>query len=133
MAAVKFMEFSISPVFLFARACWALVLFAVGVLALLPMEHLQLPIFSWWDKAQHAVAFAVLTSAALILWQGKKRQVVVGMLAYGAAIEAAQWTVGWRFAEWSDLAADALGVVLAYSAVHAGALLLRLGRRAFGT
>ena len=32
------------------------------------------------------------------------------MLAYGAAIELAQWAVGWRFAELADLAADAVGV-----------------------
>jgi VanZ family protein len=35
------------------------------------------------------------------------------MIAYGAALELAQWVVGWRFAEWSDLLADAVGVVLA--------------------
>ena len=37
-----------------------------------------------------------------------------GMLAYGAGLELAQWAVGWRFAEWADLAADAVGVALAW-------------------
>ena len=36
------------------------------------------------------------------------------MLAFGAGIEAAQWAVGWRFAEWTDFAADALGVLGAW-------------------
>ena len=36
------------------------------------------------------------------------------MLAYGAGLEVAQWAVGWRFAEWSDVAADAVGVGLAW-------------------
>ncbi len=34
---------------------------AVTMLALMPIEHLQLPVFDWWDKAQHALAFVVLT------------------------------------------------------------------------
>jgi hypothetical protein len=42
---------------------------------------------------------------------------VLGMLAYGAGIELAQWAVGWRFAEWADLAADAVGVLVAWMLV----------------
>ena len=83
---------------------------AVTVLALLPVEHLQLPVFHWWDKAQHALAFAVLTAGALWLWPKSAGRVALGMLAYGAGLELAQWAVGWRFAEWADLAADAVGV-----------------------
>jgi len=44
-------------------------------------------------------------------------RVVVGMLAYGAGLEVAQWAVGWRYAEWTDVAADAVGVVLAWVCV----------------
>jgi hypothetical protein len=78
-------------------------------MALMPIEHLQLPVFDWWDKAQHALAFVVLTGWALMLWPLHALRVVLGMVAYGAGIEAAQWAVGWRFAEWADLAADAVG------------------------
>ena len=94
-------------------AVWVLAMGLVTVLALLPVEHLQLPMFDWWDKAQHALAFAVLTVGACLLWPRATVRVVVGMIAYGAALELAQWFVGWRFAEWSDLLADAVGVVLA--------------------
>ena len=90
---------------------WTLAMMAVTVLALLPIQHLQLPVFDWWDKAQHAFAFVVLTSGALLLWPSASGWVVVGMIAYGAGLELAQWAVGWRFAEWADLAADAVGVV----------------------
>lgn len=100
-----------------ARALWALALGAVAVLALLPAQHLQLPVLSWWDKAQHALAFAALTGSALWLWCGRSAQVVAGMIAYGGAIELAQWTVGWRLAEWADFGADALGVAVAYAAL----------------
>ena len=93
---------------------WCLAMLTVTVLALLPIEHLQLPVFDWWDKAQHALAFAVLTGWALLLWPQWAGRVVLGMLAYGAGIELGQWAVGWRFAEWADLAADAVGVLVAW-------------------
>ncbi len=93
----------------FAFVIWALTMVAVTVLALLPIQHLQLPVFNWWDKAQHALAFVVLTGGALLLWPSSSVRVVIGMIAYGAGIELAQWAVGWRFAEWADLAADTVG------------------------
>ncbi len=84
---------------------------------LMPIEHLQLPVFDWWDKAQHALAFVVLTCWALLLWPVHALRVLLGMLAYGAGIEAAQWAIGWRFAEWADLAADAVGVSVGWMVV----------------
>jgi len=96
---------------------WYLSMTAVTVLALMPIEHLQLPVFDWWDKAQHALAFVVLTGWALLLWPLHALRVVLGMVAYGAGIEAAQWAVGWRFAEWADLAADAVGVSVGWMMV----------------
>ena len=103
------------------RVGWFFSMAAVTVLALMPIEHLQLPVFDWWDKAQHALAFVVLTGWALLLWPTRALRVLLGMLAYGAGIEGAQWAVGWRFAEWSDLAADAVGVGL-------GAMVFRIGK-----
>jgi len=90
----------------------------VTVLALLPIEHLQMPVFDWWDKAQHALAFMVLTGWALLLWPYAPMRVALSMMAYGAGLELAQWVVGWRFAEWADLAADAVGVFMAWSLVR---------------
>ena len=100
------------------RVGWYLAMAAVTVLALMPIEHLQLPVFDWWDKAQHALAFVVLTGWALLLWPLHALRVVLVMLAYGAGIEGAQWAVGWRFAEWADLAADAVGVLVAWLMVN---------------
>lgn len=96
------------------RLIWFLAMSVVTALALLPPAHLQLSVFDWWDKAQHALAFAVLTVGALWLWPSAVWRVVPGMLAYGAGIELAQWLVGWRSAEWADWAADAVGVALAW-------------------
>ena len=61
-----------------AFVIWARAIGAVTVLALLPIEHLQLPVFDWWDKAQHVVAFVVLTGGALLLWPGASARVVIG-------------------------------------------------------
>ena len=101
-----------------ALAAWGLAMGVVTVLALLPIEHLQMPVFDWWDKAQHALAFMVLTGWALLLWPYAPMRVALSMMAYGAGLELAQWVVGWRFAEWADLAADAVGVFMAWSLVR---------------
>jgi hypothetical protein len=39
------------------RSAWVLAMLVVTVLALLPIEHLQMPVFDGWDKAQQALAF----------------------------------------------------------------------------
>ena len=81
---------------------------AVTVLALVSVQHLQLPVFDWWNKAQHAFAFVVLSGGAFLLWPFSSVRVVIGMIAYGAGLESAQWFLGWRFAEWPDLSSDTL-------------------------
>lgn len=101
------------------RMGWFLAMVALLALALVPIKHLQLPVFDWWDKAQHVLAFVVLTGWALWVWPLHALRVMLGMLAYGAGIEGAQWAVGWRFAEWADLAADAVGVWVAWMLVRA--------------
>ena len=98
------------------RVGWCLAMAAVTVLALMPINALP-PVLDWWDKAQHALAFVVLTAWALLLWPLHALRAVLGMLAYGAGIEGAQWAVGWRFAEWADLAADAVGMLVAWLVV----------------
>jgi VanZ family protein len=107
-----------SQVLLVLRVGWFLAMLSVTVLALMPVEHLQLPLFNWWDKAQHVLAFAVLTTWALLAWPSMTVVVLVGMLAFGAFIELAQWWVGYRFADWADWLADVVGVCLAWAAVY---------------
>jgi hypothetical protein len=58
------------------RSAWVSAMVAVIVLALLPIEHLQMPVFDGWDKAQHALAFWVLTGWALLLWPHAALRVV---------------------------------------------------------
>jgi VanZ family protein len=39
-----------------------------------------------------------------------RRYVALGLVAYGAAIEIAQWFTPGRSCEWSDLLADSIGI-----------------------
>lgn len=91
---------------------WGAVL-AVTILALLPGEYLP-GAFDWWDKAQHALAFAVLGVLGLIGYSQLITRIVMGLLLYGAFIELAQFATGWRFGDWQDWLADAIGVGAAY-------------------
>ena len=111
-----------------ARAAFWLATVAVLVLTLRPAEHLPArgP-FNFWDKAQHALAFAVLTVLAFLAWPqtALRWKLILSLVALGGAIEVAQHLTGWRHGEWADWAADAVGVAL----VGLVRLLARAGRR----
>ena len=86
----------------------------VTVLSLLPGPYLPQAAFDVWDKAQHAGAFLVLGLIGLPAFARHERRVVLGLLACGAAIEFAQAATGWRYGDWQDWVADAVGVVVAW-------------------
>ncbi|MCO5111888.1 MAG: VanZ family protein [Burkholderiaceae bacterium] len=90
---------------------WALLL-CVAVLSLLPTDYLPPPIFSLWDKAQHALAFTALAALGLQAYPRRRWQVLAGLLVFGGLIELAQAATGWRHGEWADWLADAVGLVL---------------------
>ena len=94
---------------LFWGAC-----FFVEVLSLLPVESLPAVALDWWDKAEHAVAFLVLGGLGLWAYSEKSGRVVFGLLAYGASIELAQAASGWRYGDWQDWLADAVGLGASY-------------------
>lgn len=85
---------------------------AVTAGSLTPAEHLPPMAFDLWDKAQHALAFALMALLGLTAY-GKVRSWVIctGLLGFGAAIELAQWLSGWRHGDLLDLAADGFGIV----------------------
>jgi len=93
------------------KTIFYLALSAITLLALLPTHMLTAPIFSWWDKAQHATAFAVLAALGFAAFPNRLKRVVVGLVFYGGVIELAQLALGWRFGEWQDLVADMAGVL----------------------
>lgn len=88
---------------------------AVTVLSLLPGEYyLSSGPFDWWDKAQHALAFIVLCGLGLLAYSGRSTRVFLSLLAYGVLIELTQAATGWRYGDWQDWVADALGVGTSY-------------------
>ena len=70
-------------------------------------------VFTWWDKAEHAVAFAVLLIFGTIAYPTRLWLVIVGLILYGGGIEVAQTTTGWRYGDFWDWVADIVGVLLA--------------------
>lgn len=99
-----------------AQATFWLACATVAVLSLLPTAYLQSGLFDWWDKAQHALAFAVLGFVGLTAYPGRSARVIAGLLAFAAAIELAQATTGWRIGEMTDLLADAVGLSVGWLA-----------------
>lgn len=85
-------------------------LVSVVVLSLLPNDYLPPPAFNIWDKAQHAMAFAVLTVTGTGAYEARRLQIVVGLFLLGGLIELAQAATGWRYGEWFDLLADGIGI-----------------------
>jgi hypothetical protein len=99
-----------------ARAVFLLACLALVILTLVPGDFLPAKgPFNFWDKTQHALAFAVLTVLGLWGWprQTLHWRLVVGLVSLGGAIEIAQSLTGWRHGEWSDWVADAIGVASA--------------------
>ena len=90
---------------------WVCVL-AVLVLALIPMGP-NIPT-TGWDKGNHLLAFSVMAVLGCWAYPGRTITVLVGLLAYGGLIEVLQSFTPYRFAEWGDLPADAMGLALGW-------------------
>lgn len=70
-----------------------------------------------WDKAEHALSWAVLTGAGLLLSTRRRWAIGVFAFAFGAMVEVLQANMGMgRDGNWPDLAADSIGIIAAYLA-----------------
>lgn len=83
---------------------------AVMLLSLMPTA-VQLP-STGWDKSNHFLAFVVLGWLGMRAFPGRTVAVLLGLLGYGGLIEVLQSLTPSRFAEWGDLLADGLGLLL---------------------
>lgn len=92
------------------RLAFALCLIAVLTLALLPDPDPRLS--TGWDKGNHLLAFATLAFLGCWALRGHWLIVVIGLLGYGVLIEVLQSLTGYRYAEWADLLADGLGILV---------------------
>ncbi len=98
----------------------------VGYLALTPTPPRVADL--GWDKLNHLSAFCTLMLLAGLGWPRRQRRAAVGLLGYGGLIEVLQTQVPGRSAEWVDLLADALGLLLAV-ALRLAASRLRARRQ----
>lgn len=68
-----------------------------------------------WDKAEHALSWAVLTGAGLLLSTRRRWAIGVFALVFGAVVEVLQANMGLgRDGNWLDLVADCVGIAAAY-------------------
>ena len=97
---------------------------AINILALSPAPYLPpLEIFNWWDKAQHAIAFATLAVMAVLAYpKALKRRIAFLLIVQGVLIEVLQYFSGYRYGDWQDALADGVGVLLGLTLA---ALLMR--------
>lgn len=84
----------------------------VMALSLMPAE-VPMP-STGWDKSNHFLAFFVLTLLGGVAYPGRTALVLTGLLAYGGLIEVLQSFTPSRSAEWGDLLADAVGLLLGW-------------------
>jgi len=97
-----------------ATALWRWLLLAAMVALLVlslmpPSPHMP---STGWDKSNHALGFAVLAALAHRAWPGRTLAALLGLLAYGVFIEVLQSFTPDRFAEWGDLWADGVGLLI---------------------
>ena len=101
------------PLKLFRVVFW---LFFVGLtgLALSPAPYLPpLDIFNWWDKAQHAIGYCILTASALLAYpKFSKLRLAALLCMHGCLIEVLQFFSGYRYGDWQDALADGVGVMV---------------------
>lgn len=86
----------------------------VSVLTLALMKNPSALLSTGWDKANHVLAFAVLTFLGRMALPAQRLPLLLGLLAYGVLIENLQLMTGYRFGEYQDLAADVVGMALGY-------------------
>jgi hypothetical protein len=103
--------------------------YAVAVAVLLYMclaPSKDLPSVNVWDKAEHAIAWAVLAGSGLVLFPRHPGRIAVFALAVGILVEVLQGSLPFgRDMDWRDFVADAVGVA-ASLAVYA---VIRRARR----
>jgi len=90
------------------RSAFWMCALAILVMSLMPPVP-QMPT-TGWDKSNHMLGFATLMLLGRWAYLGRTAVMVSGLLAYGASIELLQSLTPFRFAEWGDLLADAIGI-----------------------
>jgi len=106
------------------RLAFGICVVAVLVLALMPKD-LVMP-STGWDKSNHLLPFSVLALLGLHAYPGRAMAVLAGLLTYGVLIKVLQSFTPNRSADWQDVVADSVGLVLGWSFQLLGQFIRRL-------
>jgi len=92
---------------------WNLVI-AVIILSLIPPPPIMH--VDYTDKIGHLIAYFVLMGWFAQIYHAPRQRIqfVIGFLLLGAVLEILQGFGGVRYAEWADMVANSVGVVLAW-------------------
>lgn len=88
---------------------WASLIF-IFILSLVPTSP-ALP-GTGWDKSNHSLAFACLMILAGKAYPVRNVLTFPGLILYGGLIEVSQSLTSYRYAEWGDIFADVLGLLV---------------------
>ncbi|WP_153062378.1 VanZ family protein [Candidatus Methylomirabilis limnetica] len=84
----------------------------VSLLALIPSTSIP-KAFQFWDKAQHALAYSILSIMGCFAFPQRLRPVFFGLITHGVIIEVMQGALtSTRFGDPLDLLADGIGVLI---------------------
>lgn len=84
----------------------------VTLLALIPSTSIP-KAFQFWDKAQHALAYSILSIMGCFAFPQRLRPVFFGLITHGVIIEIMQGALtSTRFGDPLDLLADGIGVLI---------------------
>lgn len=98
------------------RALAVALALTVGVLSLMPAPPPPLAVLAW-DKAQHALAYGVMAWWWLQCWPRRAGWLLVGLVAYGVALEGLQALTPERMLEAGDMLANAVGALAGAAAL----------------
>lgn len=88
---------------------------SLTIASLVPVELLPPQALDLWDKAQHALGFAWLALLGVLAYPRQAGAVAAGLMVWGGLIELMQLATGWRYGEWIDWLADAIGVLAVWA------------------
>ena len=93
----------------------SITLTAITILAFLPDYDALPPIVSFSDLLNHTIAFTVLYILARQAFPTLRiTYTVIALTTYAFFIEAVQYYLPTRFASWSDIGADVVGLIIGY-------------------
>lgn len=86
---------------------------------------LDRPSSTGWVKSDHLLAFAVLAVLGIRAYPAFIIPVIVGLFLYGGLIEILQALTPYRYARWSDVFADGVGILIGWAIERVSRMLGR--------